>query len=367
MKIAVLCYPTYGGSGVVATELGKAMAERGHEIHFINHQLPVRLQGNGYASNIYFHEVAIPSYPLFSHPPWTLALTGRVVQVIKEYDIEVLHAHYAVPHSLVAVLARDIVNKVGVVSTLHGTDITLVGTEPDFLDVTRYAIESSDVVTAVSKSLARETRTKLGVDKEIHTVYNFVDLDHYTRRPTSPRKCYAPDADTLVVTHISNFRPVKRLEDVIAIFAKIRERRNAVLLLAGDGPERGPALTKAKELGVEGDVKLLGQQHQVVPLLSASDLLLLPSEKESFGLVALEAMACGVPVVGSYVGGVPEVIGEDGGILCPLGDVDAMAAAALAIADELPAWRKRVRHQAQNFSATRWVDKYEELYQQVRK
>ena len=364
MKIGVLCYPTYGGSGVVATELGKAMSQRGHEIHFINSQLPVRLQGNGYTSNVFFHEVAVPNYPLFAHPPWTLALTGRVVQVIKEHGLDILHAHYAVPYSLVAVMARQITGRTGVVSTLHGTDITLVGSEPDFLDVTRFGIESSDAVTAVSQDLAQETVSRFMISKPIHTVYNFVDLDLYQRQESNPRSIYARD-EQVVITHISNFRPVKRLGDVIEVFARIHRMRPAVLLLAGDGPERCAALARARELGVADDVKFLGHQLQVVPLLSATDLLLLPSEKESFGLVALEAMACGVPVVASSIGGLPEVVGTDGGMLCPVGDVDIMAAAALSIIDDLPAWRQRVRLRAQFFSQDRWVNEYETIYRQV--
>lgn len=364
MKIGVLCYPTYGGSGVVATELGRAMAERGHEIHFVNHQLPVRLHGKKYLSNIYFHEVAVPNYPLFVHPPWTMALAGRIVQVIKEYGLDILHAHYAVPHSLVAVLARQIAGKVGVITTLHGTDITLVGTEPDFYDVTRYAIVSSDAVTAVSRALALETAEKLDIHSPIHTVYNFVDLDLFDRQKDNPRNLYARD-EQVVLTHISNFRPVKRLFDVVEIFARVRREREAVLLLVGDGPERCPALARARELGVADDIRLLGQQQEIVPILSASDVLLLPSEKESFGLAALEAMACGVPVVGSAVGGLPEVVGSSGGKLCPLGDVEAMTSAVLDILGDLPRWRKTSREQAQGFSETRWVDEYEALYRQV--
>lgn len=364
MKIGVLCYPTYGGSGVVATELGRAMARRGHEIHFINHQLPVRLHGDGFSENIYFHEVAVPNYPLFVHPPWTMALAGRVVQVIREYGLDLLHAHYAVPHSLVAVLARQVAGNVGVVTTLHGTDITLVGVEPDFLEVTRYAIESSDAVTAVSHALARETAERLTIEKSIHTVYNFVDLEDFSRQEDNPRDHYA-QAGQAVLTHVSNFRPVKRLLDVVEIFARVRSQRPAVLLLVGDGPDRCPALCRAKELGIAEDIRLLGQQQQIVQILSASDLLLLPSEKESFGLVALEAMACGVPVVGSNVGGLPEVIEGKGGILCPVGAVDDMAAAALRILDDLPAWRLISREQAHKFSEERWVNEYEEIYKQV--
>lgn len=364
MKIGTLCYPTYGGSGVVATELGRAMAQRGHEVHFINNQLPVRLHGDGFSQNIYFHEVAVPNYPLFVHPPWTMALAGRVVQVIKEYGLDILHAHYAIPHSLVAVMASQIAGKVGVITTLHGTDITLVGAEPDFLEITRYAIESSDLVTAVSQDLAAETRERLQIEKTIHTVYNFVDLDIFQRGTASPRSHYAQPGQA-VLTHISNFRPVKRLQDVIRIFARVRRHRPAVLLLVGDGPDRCPAMKCARELGVQEDVRLLGQQQQVAEILSASDLLLLPSEKESFGLVALEAMACSVPVVASNVGGLPEVVGSRGGLLHPPGAIEDMAEAALTILDDLPVWRQSCREQAMGFGERRWVDEYEELYKQV--
>jgi len=361
MKIGVLCYPTYGGSGVVATELGKAMAQRGHEVHFINYQLPVRLQGNGYSPGIYFHEVVVPDYPLFAHSPWTLALAGRLVHVAQEYGLDVIHAHYAVPHALAAVLARDIVGKIGVVTTLHGTDITLVGKEPDLLEVTRHGIQRSDVATAVSHFLAQETRNQLGVEKDIQTVYNFVDLEQYQRCPNK----LSLGQDEAVLIHISNFRPVKRLEDVIRVFAGVRRQRRAVLLLVGDGPQRCAAQTLARELGVQEDVKFMGQEQSIVPLLSAADLLLLPSAKESFGLVALEAMACGVPVVGSAAGGLPEVVGEAGGILCPVGDVEAMTKAALSILADLAPWRRGSRRQAQLFSHTRWVDEYEQIYRQV--
>lgn len=363
MKIGVLCYPTYGGSGVVATELGRAMAQRGHEVHFINHMLPVRLEGE-FSSDILFHQVTVPSYPLFAYPPWCMALTGRVVQVIEEYGLDVIHAHYAVPHSLVAVLARQIAGRVKVVTTLHGTDITLVGSEPGFLEVTRYAIEASDAVTAVSRALAQESRERFDLKIPIHTVYNFVDLHRFRRHQESPRACYAKP-DQAVLIHISNFRPVKRLLDVVEIFARVRRRRPAVLLLVGDGPQRCLAHGRARELGVAEDVKFLGQQQEIVSLLSASDLLLLPSEKESFGLVALEAMACGVPVVGSNTGGLPEVVGSQGGLLAPVGDVEAMAEAGLQILSQLPRWRESALAAAQGFSQEHWVGQYEEIYRQV--
>lgn len=364
MKIGILCYPTYGGSGVVATELGRAMARRGHEVHFINHMLPVRLEGE-FASEIFFHQVTVPNYPLFAaYPPWSMALTGRLVQVIKEHGLDVIHAHYAVPHSLVAVLARDIVGGVGVVTTLHGTDITLVGREPDFLEVTRYAIEASDAVTAVSQALAQESGELFALNRPIHTVYNFVDLDHFRRQQDSPRAHYA-QPDQAVLIHISNFRPVKRLLDVVEVFARVRRHQPAVLLLVGDGPQRCPATEWARQLGVEEDVKFLGQHQDIVALLSASDVLLLPSEKESFGLAALEAMACGVPVVGSDAGGLPEVVGAGGGLLAPVGDVATMSEAVLQMLTQIDNWRCTARTEAQRFAQQPWVDQYEEIYRQV--
>lgn len=364
MRIGILCYPTYGGSGVVATELGKALAARGHTVHFVNHQLPVRLQGDGFAPELYFHEVSVPNYPLFVYPPYTLALTGRLVQVVKEYGLDIVHAHYAVPHSLVAVLARQIVQTVKVVTTLHGTDITLVGSEPAFMEVTRHAITASDGVTAVSNALAQDTRDMLEVENDIRTLYNFVDLEHYRRREDNPRSIYAAKGQKVVI-HISNFRPVKRLQDVLAVFARINRQLDAVLLLVGDGPEACRARAVARELGLCDKVIFLGQQREIVPLLSAADLMLLPSEKESFGLVALEAMACGVPVVASKVGGLPEVVEPDGGRLCPLGDVDAMAAASLDILADLPRWRAGARRRAEAFDSGQGVDAYEQFYRQV--
>ncbi|MTI96384.1 MAG: N-acetyl-alpha-D-glucosaminyl L-malate synthase BshA [Firmicutes bacterium] len=365
MKIGILCYPTYGGSGVVATELGKELARRGHIVHFINSQLPVRLDGDGFSDKIFFHEVSVPNYPLFSHPPYTLALAGRVVQVIKEQGLDLIHAHYAVPHSLVAVLAREISGQARVVTTLHGTDITLVGTEPSFLDVTRYAIEASDCVTAVSASLARDTRELLAVNKEVHTVYNFVNPDIYRPVPPAIREVYVGEGEHLLI-HISNFRPVKRVPDVIEVFARVRESVPAVLLLVGDGPQHCHALAKARELGVSEHVCFLGQQREVVPLLSASDVMLLPSEQESFGLAALEAMACGVPVVASTAGGLPEVVADGiGGRLLPVGDTRGMAAATLEILGNPRRWREGALERAQNFSSTRWVAEYEALYRQV--
>jgi len=363
VKIGILCYPTYGGSGVVATELGLAMARRGCQVHFVNHLPPVRLKADD-CSRVFFHEVSVPNYPLFPHPPWTMALTGRVIQVIKEYGLDLIHAHYAVPHSLVAVMARQITGRVKVLTTLHGTDITLVGTQPDFLEITRFAIENSDAVTAVSKALARESVERFGLRCPVHTVYNFVDLEHYKRRDEGLRSVYAEPGE-LVLVHISNFRPVKRLVDVVEIFARVRQKRPAVLILAGDGPQRCAALARARALGVAADVRFVGLQQEIVPLLSAGDVFLLPSEKESFGLAALEAMACGVPVVGSDTGGLPEVVGNGGGILAPVGDTEAMAAAVLEIARDLPAWRASCREQAQKFSADIWVDKYQDLYRQV--
>ena len=341
------------------------MAHRGHEVHFINHMLPVRLEGE-FSNEIFFHQVTVPNYPLFAYPPWSMALTGRVVQVIKEHGLDVLHAHYAVPHSLVAVLARQIAGQVGVVTTLHGTDITLVGSEPDFLEVTRYAIENSDAVTAVSQALAQESRERFALSIPVHTVYNFVDLDHYRRQVDSPRSHYARPEQAVLI-HISNFRHVKRLTDVVEVFARVCRQRPAVLLLVGDGPQRCPAAERARQLGVAEDVKFLGQHQDIVSLLSASDVLLLPSEKESFGLAALEAMACGVPVVGSNAGGLPEVVGAGGGLLAPVGDVASMAGAALQMLEEISPWRSGARKEALRFAQPLWVDKYDEIYRQVTK
>jgi L-malate glycosyltransferase len=375
MNIGLLCYASIGGSGIVATELGKALADRGHDVHFISTDLPFRL--TEFHPGLSFHQVQTPSYPLFREPQYMLSLANRLVQVAREYRLTVVHAHYAVPHATVALLARQVLASGGsgrppkVMTTLHGTDITLVGSDPSYSEIVAYSIEQSDGVTAVSESLAAATRRQLGVRRGIAVIPNFIDCSLYRRRPDPLlRHRFAQDDETKLVIHISNFRPVKRIDAVMRVFARISEQVPARLLLVGDGTEVGTAHRLGRELGVADRTHVLGAQELVIPLLSAADVFLLPSEQESFGLAALEAMACEVPVVASNVGGLPEVI-EDGvsGFLHPMDDLDAMAASAVALLRD-PTLHERVRSAAvrrvrREFCAERVVPMYEAAYASV--
>ncbi|MEO7274610.1 MAG: N-acetyl-alpha-D-glucosaminyl L-malate synthase BshA [Vicinamibacterales bacterium] len=375
MNIGLLCYASIGGSGIVATELGKALADRGHEVHFISTDLPFRL--TEFHPGLAFHQVQTPSYPLFREPQYMLSLANRLVQVAREYQLAIVHAHYAVPHATVALLARQVLASSGavpvpkVMTTLHGTDITLVGSDPSFSEIVAYSIEQSDGVTAVSKSLADATRRQLGVQHEIAVIPNFIDCALYRRRPDALlRKRFAEDDETKLVIHVSNFRPVKRIDAVIEVFARISRQVKARLLLVGDGPEVSTAHRLARELGVAERTQWLGAQELIIPLLSSADVFLLPSAQESFGLAALEAMACEVPVVASNVGGLPEVM-EHGvtGFLHPPDDLDGMAASAVALLQD-PALHQRVREAAvkrvhRAFCAERVVPIYEAAYAQV--
>ena len=334
MNIAVLLHSGAGGSGVVATELGLCYAKMGHTVHFVANRVPFRLSQTGQA-NVYYHQVESMTYPLFDAPLTTLAEASKLAEVIEEYDIEVIHAHYAIPHAAAAVMARDMVHtrpKPVVVTTLHGTDVTLVGLDRAYLRTTQYSIERSDVVTAVSQYLADYTRTEMGVSRDIMVVPNAVDHTRFSPQGSPElRQRYAHPDEKLVV-HVSNFRPVKRVEDVIRTFARVAEGVGARLLMIGDGPERQSALELAAELDIGGRVSFLGSFPRIEDVLAISDLFLLPSVKESFGLAALEAMASGVPVVASRIGGLPEVV-EDGetGFLCEPKDVAAMADATLKL------------------------------------
>ena len=366
MKIGITCYPTYGGSGVVATELGKELASRGHDVHFISYALPIRLTMD---EHIYFHEVEVLTYPLFEYPPYDLVLATKMVEVMTRYDLDILHVHYAIPHSIRAYLAKMMLKdrKIPFVTTLHGTDITLVGNDRSYLPITRFGIERSDAVTAVSEYLKQRTIDEFQISRDIDVIPNFVDCDIYDRAddPELRRRFAAPDEGLLI--HISNFRPVKRVEDVIGIFSAVRRKCRAKLLMVGDGPERPKAEWLANTQGVAEDVLFLGKQNDMAKLLSISDILLLPSELESFGLVALEAMACEVPVVATRVGGLPGVVRDTtDGFLCPLGDVPAMAEACLRILEN-PALRASMgqtarAHARQEFCASKIVLKYEDLY-----
>lgn len=366
LKIGIVCYPTVGGSGVVATELGKLLAEKGHEIHFISSSMPFRL--NKVYGNIYYHEVNVNQYSVFQYPPYDLALANKIAAVAKRERLDVLHAHYAVPHAVCAVLARQMVGELPIVTTLHGTDITVLGYDPSLSDMIKFGIEQSDIVTAVSDALVRQTYELLDVQKPIYTVYNFVDERVYRRREAGHlRREYGISEQEKVVIHVSNFRKVKRVPDVVRAFAIVRRHMPAKLLLVGDGPEMTVVCRLVKELGLNGDVRFLGKQDKLEELYSISDVMMLLSEKESFGLVLLEAMACGVPCIGTTIGGIPEVI-EDGksGFLCSLGDVEEAARRTLMLLTDRRLHQEMARQAVQTvkqkFRSSDIVGQYEQLY-----
>ena len=372
MKIGITCYPTYGGSGAVATELGLDLARRGHEVHFITYDSPFRLRG--YSERVYFHQVEtrMGRYPLFDHFPYTLALASKQHEVVLREELDVLHVHYAIPHATTAYLAREMLKgerQLRVITTLHGTDITLVGQESSFYAITKFSIEQSDGVTAVSNYLRDETYRAFGCGQcDVRVIPNFVNLQEY--RPGAPgcRGTVAPEGHK-VITHVSNFREVKRIKDVVRVFARIRRAMPATLVMIGDGPERVDAETEARDLAVTDDVRFLGRLDSVASLLQASDLFILPSQTESFGLGALEAMACGSPVVASRAGGLPEVI-DDGinGILEPVGSVEAMGRRAVELLRDPQrhaAMRAGALAKAEQFSADRVVPMYEAYYREV--
>jgi len=366
MKIGIVCYPTYGGSGVVATELGKALAARGHQIHFISYALPMRL--DGYLDNISYHEVEMASYPLFEFPLYTPALASKIVEVARFEKLDLVHAHYAIPHAISAFLAREILGTdLRVITTLHGTDITLVGLEPSFLQVMRFSIERSDGVTAVSRFLREKTMTNYNIDKDIRVIPNFVDTHKYRRTAEADvREKFAP-ADERVMIHVSNFRTVKRVQDVIRIFAEVRKKVPSRLLLVGDGPDRSACEILTREMNLQQHVRFLGKQLELVPILSSADLMLMPSQSESFGLSALEAMACEVPVVSSSVGGLPELqVHGETGYIAEIGDIDRMARYAVDLLTNDAKRRQfglagRGRAE-QNFDVRKIVTMYEDYY-----
>jgi L-malate glycosyltransferase len=374
MKIGITCYPTYGGSGVVATELGIELAERGHEIHFITYSQPFRLAGR--ESCIHYHEVTVTNYPLFEFPPYDLALATRMAEVAELYSLDLLHVHYAIPHSVSALLARQMSaargRKLPFVTTLHGTDITLVGLDRSYLPVTRFAIEQSDGVTAISRWLRDRTLEEFGVERPVEVIANFVNCDLYSRDQATydaERPRYSKDGEALLI-HLSNFRPVKRAIDAVAVFAKIAQQMPARLLLVGDGPDRPACERLAHSEGLMDRINFLGKLERVDKILPLADLMLMPSEMESFGLVALEAMACEVPTIGTSVGGVPEVItnGETG-LLYEVGDIDGMAGGAMQLLGNRAALRemgKRARRSAQDrFCSTKIVPLYEQYYEEI--
>lgn len=354
-KIAVLCHTGAGGSGVVATELGLLVADHGHEVHFVGPNVPFRLMGNQDLTRLYFHQTSNFSYALFEQPYSELTAINALTEVIFEHDISLTHAHYAIPHATAAIHARAITGKTKVMTTLHGTDVTLVGSEPAFKHTTRHAIQRSDYVTAVSQFLADETREVFGVERPIEVIPNFVDSQRFVRiSDPGLRNRFAHPEEALLV-HVSNFRPVKRAEDVVAVFARVSSQIPARLLMVGDGPERARAFELARELGVIGRTQFLGSFPEVQTILGISDLFLLPSQSESFGLSALEAMSCEVPVLASRVGGLPEVV-QDGqtGRLAEMGNVDEMAHAALEILQD-PAKRQQMGQQARKVAIEKFA------------
>ena len=374
MNIGITCYPTYGGSGAVATELGIALAERGHEVHFVTYKQPFRLPT--FLPRVYFHEVDVGRYPLFEFPPYDLALAVRMHDVVREHKLDLLHCHYAIPHATSAWIAKQMLlesdRDIRVVTTLHGTDITIVGQDPSFHSITKFSIEKSDALTAVSSYLQRETQSAFGCTAcRIDVIPNFVDPAVYDRDRYGDELRSQFDGSRKVLMHISNFRPVKRIRDVVRIFAQVTRSVPSVLVMVGDGPDRLDAEHEARQLGVERDVHFLGKIDQVAPLLACADLFLLPSQSESFGLSALEALASGTPVIGTRAGGLPEVVRDrETGILCGIGDVDGMAAAAVALLRDESGWRVMSRAAAadarQRFAKRDIVERYEQLYVHTR-
>ena len=371
MKIGITCYPTYGGSGAMATELGIALAGRGHEVHFITYRQPFRLPA--FLPRVYFHEVDVGRYPLFEYPPYDLALAVRMHEVVLARGLDLLHVHYAIPHATSAWIAREMLRKGGsdvkVVTTLHGTDITIVGQDPSFQTITQFSIEKSDRLSAVSHFLRDETQKAFGCTGcDVRVIHNFIDPVVYDRHRYPPTLRGQFDGSRKVLMHISNFRPVKRVRDIVRIYARVTREIPSVLVMVGDGPDRGDAEDEARRLGVEDSVFFLGKIDAVAPLLAGADLFLLPSQHESFGLSALEALACGVPVIATRSGGLAEVVTDgETGALCPVGDVEAMASAALHILGDPVRWERMSAAAAadarRRFAQDAIVSQYEALYE----
>ncbi len=369
MKIGIVCYPTYGGSGIVATELGKALADKGHEVHFISYSQPVRL--DLFSENMFYHEVSVSDYPLFEYTPYELTLTSKLVDVAIHENLDLFHVHYAIPHASAAYAAKQILSDRGYhvpfLTTLHGTDITLVGKDESFKPVIEFAINKSDAVTAVSESLKQDTLKYFNINREIDVIPNFIDFAHYQNRfDERLRNSITPNKEA-VLTHVSNFRKVKRVEDVVRIFYLVKKQYPAKLLLVGDGPERPKIEQLCRKLNLCGDIKFLGKSKAIEKLMAISDLFLLPSEAESFGLVALEAMAAGVPVVSSNAGGLAEVNKEGvTGFLSDVGNVDEMASSVLKIfKGDLNVFKKNAKMHAKSFDLPNILPQYERLYESI--
>lgn len=371
MKIGIVCYPTFGGSGVVATELGKALAKEGHQVHFITYSQPTRL--DFFNENLFYHQVDVRTYPLFQYPPYELVLSSKMVDVVKYEKLDLLHVHYAIPHASAAYMAKQILATEGisipVVTTLHGTDITLVGKDSSFAPVVTFSINASDGITAVSENLRSETYDYFNITKDIRVIPNFVDMERFSRqRKDHFKKAICPDGEYLIV-HTSNFRKVKRVEDVVKVFYRVRQQVPSKLLLVGDGPERSNVEKLCRELGTCDDIRFLGKLEAIEEVLSVSDLFLMPSEKESFGLAALEAMACEVPVISSDAGGLPELnINGETGYALPIGDIDGMTEKALYILaspERLQEFKNRALQRAQELEVSKVVPLYEALYREV--
>ena len=373
MNIGIVCYPTFGGSGVLATELGKALADKGYGIHFITYQQPVRL--TGFNANIFYHEVRVPAYPLFDFPPYETALASTMVDVVKNNNVDLLHVHYAIPHASAAFMAKQILAEekihVPFITTLHGTDITLVGRDKTYAPVVTFSINKSDAITAVSDNLRNETLENFDIKKEISVIHNFVDITRFSVKPIDAfKKAIAPNGEK-VILHASNFRKVKRIADVIYTFNKIKKNIPSKLLLVGDGPERHMAEELCRELGIFEETRFVGKQQDMEDIYAIADLFLLPSEYESFGLAALEAMAAGTPVVATNAGGIPEIITHGkNGFLSNVGDVEQMSQQAITILENekmLKSFSEAARKQAETFDINNIVPKYEALYNQVLK
>ena len=371
MKIGIVCYPTFGGSGVVATELGIELSKKGHEVHFITYSQPVRL--DALSSNLHYHEVNVPDYPLFKYEPYELALSSKLFDVISKYKIDVLHVHYAIPHAYAAYMAKKILNENGnnipIITTLHGTDITLVGNHPFYKPAVTFSINKSDIVTCVSKSLMEDTREFFGITKEIKVIPNFIDIDKYDKKHNLCERNMIADGDEKIIVHVSNFRPLKRIKDVLEIFKKINEKINSKLIMVGDGPDKKKAKEFLRKHNLKNKVIFLGKTNQVDEILCSSDLFLLPSEKESFGLAALEAMALKVPVISSNAGGLKDLnINGNSGYTSDVGDIDSMAQNAIKILTDSSLekkYRTQAFENAKKYDIKKVIPLYEKIYDEA--